>query len=124
MDAIRVKQVILVRRDLKMRRGKEIAQGSHASQAFLADVVLNGKTLSAEGKTWLTGTHTKVCVQVESEEELRTLHAKAVEMGLLAHLVVDAGLTEFAGQPTLTAGAIGPGDEAMINQVTGHLKLY
>lgn len=124
MDAIRVKQVILIRRDLKMRRGKEIAQGSHASQAFLADVVLNGKTLSAEGQTWLTGMHTKVCVQVESEEELRTLHAKAVEMGLLAHLVVDAGLTEFAGQPTLTAGAIGPGDESLINQVTGHLKLY
>ncbi|MGZ3423232.1 MAG: peptidyl-tRNA hydrolase, partial [Polyangiales bacterium] len=32
-----VKQVIVVRRDLKMRRGKEIAQGSHASMAFLTE---------------------------------------------------------------------------------------
>jgi len=92
--------------------------------AFLTDAVLTGRTLSDEEREWLTGTHTKVCLQVESEEELRTLHQKASEMGLLAHLIVDAGLTEFAGQPTLTAGAIGPADELLINQVTGHLKLY
>ena len=30
-----IKQVILIRKDLKMRRGKEIAQGSHASMEFL-----------------------------------------------------------------------------------------
>ena len=120
----KVKQVILIRRDLKMRRGKEIAQGSHASQAFLAQAVLTDRRLTDEELAWLNGTHTKVCLQVESEEELRTLHAKAEELGLRAHLIVDAGLTEFAGQPTLTAGAIGPGDEEKINTVTGHLKLY
>jgi PTH2 family peptidyl-tRNA hydrolase len=119
-----VKQVILIRRDLKMRRGKEVAQGSHASMAFLAQAVLINRKLSVEEMAWLTGTHTKVCLQVESEEELRSLHAKAVESGLIAHLIVDAGLTEFAGQPTLTAGAIGPGDDEAINKVTGHLKLY
>ena len=119
-----VKQVILIRRDLKMRRGKEIAQGSHASMAFLTDAVLAGRTLSDDEREWLTGMHTKVCLQVESEDELRTLHGRASEIGLTAHLIVDAGLTEFAGQPTLTAGAIGPGDEVLINQVTGHLKLY
>lgn len=30
-----VKQVIVIRRDLGMRRGKEIAQGAHASMAWL-----------------------------------------------------------------------------------------
>jgi len=34
------KQVIVIRRDLKMRRGKEIAQGAHASTAWLAERVL------------------------------------------------------------------------------------
>ena len=120
----KVKQVILIRRDLKMRRGKEIAQGSHASMAFLAQAVLANRVLTQEEMAWLTGTHTKVCLQVESEEELKTLHAKAKELGLRAHLIVDAGLTEFAGVPTLTAGAIGPDDEEKINVVTGHLKLY
>jgi len=32
---IHTKQVIVIRKDLKMRRGKEIAQGAHASIAFL-----------------------------------------------------------------------------------------
>jgi peptidyl-tRNA hydrolase, PTH2 family len=120
----KTKQVILIRRDLKMRRGKEVAQGSHASQAFLVKSLLSGKPLSDEDMLWLTGTHTKVCLQVESEEELRTLALSAEELGLHSHLVMDAGLTEFAGQPTLTAGAIGPGDEEKINKITGHLKLY
>lgn len=33
------KQVIVIRRDLKMRRGKEIAQGSHASMAFMSHLL-------------------------------------------------------------------------------------
>ena len=35
-----VKQVIVIRRDLKMRRGKEIAQGAHASSSWLANLVV------------------------------------------------------------------------------------
>ncbi len=35
----RIKQVIVIRKDLKMRRGKEIAQGSHASMEFLVDQI-------------------------------------------------------------------------------------
>ncbi len=31
----RIKQVICVRHDLKMRRGKQIAQGSHAAMSFI-----------------------------------------------------------------------------------------
>jgi peptidyl-tRNA hydrolase, PTH2 family len=31
----RIKQVIVMRHDLKMRRGKQIAQGAHASMSFI-----------------------------------------------------------------------------------------
>ncbi len=31
----RIKQVIVMRHDLKMRRGKQIAQGAHASMSFM-----------------------------------------------------------------------------------------
>ena len=34
------KQVIVIRRDLRMRRGKEIAQGAHAATAWLAELVI------------------------------------------------------------------------------------
>jgi peptidyl-tRNA hydrolase, PTH2 family len=37
----RFKQVIVIRRDLNMRRGKEIAQGSHASMDFIVERVRN-----------------------------------------------------------------------------------
>ena len=56
------KQVIVIRRDLRMRRGKEIAQGAHASTAWLAERVLQGMTpngtvdyvaLSAAERSWL-----------------------------------------------------------------------
>jgi PTH2 family peptidyl-tRNA hydrolase len=32
-----IKQVIVIRKDLKMRRGKEIAQGAHAAMAWLTN---------------------------------------------------------------------------------------
>jgi PTH2 family peptidyl-tRNA hydrolase len=121
---VAVKQVILIRRDLNMRRGKEIAQGSHASMAFLVGAVLSNGKPTREQMEWLTGAHTKVCLQVESEAELRELHDRAKELGLDAHLVVDAGRTEFGGVPTMTACAIGPDDVEKIDRVTGHLKLY
>ena len=50
-----MKQVIIIRKDLKMRRGKEIAQGSHASMAFL----LNGGFKSDDLTEWLQTGQTK-----------------------------------------------------------------
>ena len=61
----RIKQVILIRKDLTMRRGKEIAQGSHASMAFLVEQLTNAGfddtktqdftiTLTDIEKNWLT----------------------------------------------------------------------
>ena len=46
----RIKQVILIRKDLKMRRGKEIAQGSHASMQFIVKQILSHK-ISNQKKT-------------------------------------------------------------------------
>lgn len=119
------KQVIVVRKDLKMRRGKEIAQGCHASTAIILDLA-NTKLgfQDPRAKPWLEGSFKKVCVTVNSEEELLALVEKAKEKGLLYSLIRDAGLTEFNGVPTLTCAAFGPDTEANIDAVTGELKLY
>jgi PTH2 family peptidyl-tRNA hydrolase len=122
------KQVIVMRHDLKMRRGKQIAQGAHASMSFLTRRLLSSKSLSLDDfslstQAWLTGAFAKVCVRCNSEEELITIHDKAIEMGLEVHLITDSGRTEFHGQPTRTCLGIGPDEAAKIDQVTGHLEL-
>jgi peptidyl-tRNA hydrolase, PTH2 family len=96
------KQVIVMRRDLGMRRGKEIAQGTHASMIWLALRIRQpGYTFAEAERRWLYGSFTKVCVRVESE----------------------AGRTEFHGVPTPTCCAVGPDYPERIDPITGHLKL-
>jgi peptidyl-tRNA hydrolase, PTH2 family len=127
-----VKQVIVIRRDLRMRRGKEIAQGAHASSMWLADLVR--ASLGADGRAivqldeaalvWLTSSFRKVALQVQTEDEMVELHDAARAHGLRSHLIVDSGRTEFDGVPTITALAIGPDVASAIDEVTGDLALY
>jgi PTH2 family peptidyl-tRNA hydrolase len=118
------KQVIVMRRDLGMRRGKEIAQGAHASMIWLARRIQQPDYRFNEAeRLWLSGPFTKVCVRVDSEEELLAVVRSAQEAGVLAQLVIDAGKTEFHGVPTPTCCAVGPDFPDRIDPITGHLKL-
>jgi PTH2 family peptidyl-tRNA hydrolase len=126
------KQVIVIRRDLRMRRGKEIAQGAHAATAWLADLVLQTMrandvdhlSLSPAEQAWLESSFRKVTVKVNSEEELIAVYQKALDAGLVVHLITDRGLTEFGGVPTRTCLAVGPDYDDLIDPVTGDLELY
>jgi peptidyl-tRNA hydrolase, PTH2 family len=129
------KQVIVMRTDLKMRKGKMVAQGAHASMKVILDrwsespskdPSINSWTFSTSQeafKSWLEGRFTKICVRVESEEELDQVYNKAKEAGLPCALIIDSGLTEFHGIPTKTCCAIGPAQVEHIDPVTSHLKL-
>ena len=124
----RIKQVIVMRHDLKMRRGKQIAQGAHASMSFLCRRLQNQGSISLEDfseveRFWLTGAFAKVCCRVNSEEELMSIFDKANAAGLEVHLITDSGKTEFHGQPTRTCLAIGPDIAEKIDVLTGHLEL-
>jgi PTH2 family peptidyl-tRNA hydrolase len=119
-----IKQVIVMRKDLKMRRGKEIAQGAHASMAFLVKKTVQGKGYTLTEIEWMKGLFTKICVRVDSEAELLKVVEAAREAGIQAELITDSGKTEFAGVPTPTCAAIGPDDAEKIDKVTGHLELY
>lgn len=125
------KQVIVMRKDLNMRKGKMCAQASHASMAFitrrlapccsrhdalkfrLADVELE----------WLNNSFTKICVSVNSEAELIDVKAEADAARIECHVVQDNGLTEFRGVPTVTCLALGPDYSDKIDAITGHLAL-
>lgn len=113
-----MKQIIVMRKDLKMPRGKEIAQGAHAS--------MKATLLHQEDprvKEWLSGKFTKIAVGVNSEEELLDVYNKARAAGLIAELVTDAGLTVFNGVPTNTCIAVGPDTHEILQPITGNLKL-
>ena len=124
-----LKQVIIIRKDLKMRRGKEIAQGAHASIMVFKNNIYCGVpgepiiTLDPETYCWLHQGMTKITCQVNSEQELVDIYNKALAAGLKANIVQDLGKTEFDG-PTLTAVAIGPNDGDQIDKITGTLQLY
>lgn len=140
MQDLEVKQVIVMRifypdkdgnMTKQLRTGKMIAQGSHASLSFLSEKIgfrSKGKQnekleFDTEERTWLTGAFAKICVRVNSEEELMKIYNEAKEKGLRAHLILDSGRTEFNGVPTYTCCAIGPNYSHKINEVTGDLKL-
>jgi len=72
---------------------------------------------------WLDHDFTKICVYVNSEEELLALEAKAKEAGLINCLIKDSGKTEFNGIPTHTVLAIGPARDSRLKPITGHLPL-
>lgn len=119
-----IKQVIVMRKDLNMRRGKEIAQGAHVSMQFLKKKVLEGVPLSEIEREWLSGLHTKVCVRVESMEEFVKIADAAARESIPLEMMADAGKTEFHGQVTMTCLALGPDQAEKIDKVTGHLPLY
>jgi len=122
------KQVIVIRKDLKMRKGKMVAQGAHASMKVFFDIglVTDGMLtidLDEAMQEWVGGLFTKICVSVNSEEELLEIYATAQSIGLPCSLIQDAGLTEFNGVATYTAVAIGPARNEEVDEVTKALPL-
>lgn len=129
------KQVIVMRKDLGMRKGKMIAQGAHASLKVLLDAgaIDQGETggqdlrftlpLDAALAAWLGGRFTKICVSVDSEAELDAVVERARAAGVPCALVVDAGHTEFHGVPTKTCCAVGPAWSDAVDAITGGLPL-
>lgn len=112
------KQVILVRKDLNMRRGKSEAQVAHASMAAILPNMDHPSVIA-----WLSSRFAKISLSVDSEEELNSLLQKAKEKNLLTSKIIDSGFTEFNGIPTLTCGAIGPAKVEDFIGLTDHLKL-
>lgn len=136
------KQVIVVRRDLKMRKGKVAAQSGHAcveavlmalaKEDRLSDVrVEDGWVQLADAgrdatplSEWFTRGVAKICVYVDSEEALLDLAKQGEDAGFCVALIQDAGHTEFHGEPTYTCLAFEPLFPEQIDPITGELPLY
>jgi PTH2 family peptidyl-tRNA hydrolase len=129
MSEFDIKQVIVVRKDLNMRKGKIAAQVAHASMKFLVDNNESDRNdelfvkLSNEESVWVNDNFKKVVVSVDSEDELENLILRGKVLDIEVHPIIDSGLTEFGGQKTLTCAAFGPASSKILDTITGHLKL-
>ncbi|MCE4598889.1 MAG: peptidyl-tRNA hydrolase Pth2 [Desulfurococcales archaeon] len=118
------KQVIVIRRDLGMGRGKAAAQAAHAScEAVFRIIESRDRRWLSWLDEWRRSGQEKVVLRVDSEAELIDVYRKALEAGLPTSLIIDAGRTQLK-PGTKTAVAIGPAPEVEVDRITGHLKLY
>lgn len=118
--------VIVMRKDLRQRRGKEIAQGCHACIKFLIERPTQ-RTVAEDH--WFAHNQKTVCVVVNSEQELMDIYEQCKNASVMCHLQLDAGKTEFRDDdgnpvPTYTCLAIGPEYSEKIDPITGTMKLY
>ena len=142
VEVLPAKQIIAVRKDLNMRKGKLAAQVAHASMKVYFDRMTEGPTdrtfkddmeieyfktyrcdFTPRMVEWMNGLFTKIVVSVNSEAEILELEKKAKEANVPCAVITDAGLTEFHGVPTITCIAIGPDDPNEIDKITKDLPL-
>lgn len=120
MPKFSCKQVIVVRADLKMSKGKIVAQAGHAAVSA-SEEARKGRPNC--WKAWMTEGQCKIAVKVESERELLELYKKAKKLKLPSTLISDRGLTELP-PGTLTCLGIGPAPSQKIDKVTVKLTLF
>lgn len=113
-----IKQVIVVRTDLGMGKGKIAAQVGHAC-------VLGAEHVRKSNPEWFNKWwmgQEKVVLKVEGIKELDEIKKAAIDLGLPWSEVTDAGHTQIA-PGTTTCISIGPAPEELVDKITGDLKL-
>ena len=121
--------VIVVRKDLKMGKGKIASQVSHACMKVFFDLLKLNSDNNYElpnlpyFKEYIEGSFKKVVLHVDSEQELVQLQQETQKLKIYNSLIIDSGKTEFKGVPTMTCLCIGPWDTQIIDSITGDLNL-
>jgi PTH2 family peptidyl-tRNA hydrolase len=117
---LELKQVIILRKDLKMSKGKSAAQASHASVASAVKSLRN--TPLVFNKWWNEG-QKKIVLAADSESHLDEIEARVRRTGAIVVKINDAGRTQLPPN-TSTALGIGPHAQMKVDQITSELKLY
>jgi PTH2 family peptidyl-tRNA hydrolase len=109
----------VVNQSLKMGKGKIAAQVGHAAvQAFLGA----GVSHPSEVEAWLGSGQKKICLKAPDTSVFDELSKAARKQNIPHHIVQDAGHTQIP-RGSSTVLALGPYDEAVLDELTGHLKL-
>ncbi|XP_017292597.1 UBA_like_SF and PTH2 domain-containing protein [Kryptolebias marmoratus] len=119
-EELRFKMVFVVNMDLGMGVGKVAAQVAHAAVG-LYQVLQEKTSLMEMAWKWDHSGSKKVVVQGTNVAHLLELQALAMSLNLPTYLVQDAGLTQVESGSRTVLAVIG--EEEMVNNVTGSLKL-
>ncbi|MDD5182057.1 MAG: peptidyl-tRNA hydrolase Pth2 [Candidatus Nanoarchaeia archaeon] len=114
-----MKQAIIIRKDVKMDKGKLCVQVAHASVSAALKVKESDPELFDR---WFRLGQKKVVLKVDSVKQLIELKNKAVAMRIKNELIKDAGLTQLV-PGTITALGIGPAEDGEIDKIISELKL-
>ena len=112
------KQILIVRNDLKMGKGKIAGQCAHASLAAYEKTKIKEPNWLEE---WKEQGQAKIVVKVGSKEELLEWFEKLKNLFPCA-LIKDAGRTQIASGEATCVG-VGPAPENELNKFTKDLKL-
>lgn len=109
----KMKQIIIVRKDLNLSHGKMAAQVSHASMAFLSRAIQSGNVTEADNTTsqvtfsiendilndWIGGIFTKVILRAKNKNDLMRAVRIATKNGMVENkdffIIRDNCLTEL-----------------------------
>ena len=147
-----MKQIIIVRKDLSLSPGKLAAQVSHASMAWLTNMIRNNicDISSAEPNQvfayvqfdkdtwdgWINGIFTKIVCEAKNKYQLEKVYTISNELGLEENkdyfLIKDNCLTELSPEEyddngigrTLTCIGFRPLQDDIANKISKKFQLY
>lgn len=112
--------VVVIRKDLKMRIGKIVAQSIHAATGACEKSLGEQQT-----QIWMREHFERkaLCLKAYGENQMNELVERAKKLGLNWHMQIDAGLTQVAPN-TFTVLAVGPHTDDELQEFKGDLKLF
>ncbi len=111
-----MKQVFVVRTNLKMGKGKIAAQVAHAA------IELYRKASREELEEWEIEGSKKVVLKVSTLEEMEQIKKQCYSQKIKTCYIHDAGHTQV-DPGSVTVLGIGPVEDEKIDRITGHLKM-
>lgn len=124
------KQIILLRRDLKLRRAEAAALASKASMAFIIEYDVSDRSDSVQIKLtgieaeWILNSATRIILGVQTEDALKKILLKAELQGIPTYEINGPSSGKFDEGIQLIAASLGPDESEKLDIITGNLKLF
>ena len=125
-----IKQVILLRRDIRLRRAEAAALAAKASMSFISEGNESDRSdvvqieLSGIEAEWLLGNSTRIVLGVSSEDAIRKLLLKAEIQGISTYEILGSTSGKIDEGMQIIAASLGPDEGDKLDAITGNLKLF